>query len=742
MLGASFFAGCGSSTVPPPEVGALSVTVSGLPANATALASVNGPGGYSHPITKSEMLSGLSPGSYTLSATQVSVGADLYLAAVSGSPATVVSDMTASMSVAYTKMVQTATVGSLRVDVSGLPAGTPAAISIHGPGSFSTTLTSSAALHNLLPGSYRIDVANVMHLGVLYAPDLSTTTVQVTAGQTVMVSFTYMMMSTMMGRGILAVEITGTPGVGGADVLISGPMAFTRTLSQSATLQGLRAGRYTVFARDLVMGASTYTATVGGSPAMVVDDQTSTVTVHYHLVGSTTGQITAHVAGLIAGSVGSVVIDGPAGYHDAVLQEPTVFSNLQPGDYTLSAQDVNINGNDFHAPVPSLIHLMAGDMITTTVTYQGPTPIIRQVSPGAVRTGDFIRLAGSNFIDPVTVTVGGVPATVNLATNTNLTITAPAHVEGDVAIVVESPIGTSTTPASVDYYTVREFAVPSIPGGPNGLTIGPDGALWFTERASGKIGRITVTGTITEFPTMFADPTNIVTGPDGNLWFTSNGSNHLGHITTAGVVTEIVGPNSPYDITVGADGALWFSESGGGSIGHLTTAGVVTEFPIPTSGPGVLGLTTGPDQNVWFGEYNTGKLGRITTAGVVTEYPVTGTPALLTPGLNNDLWFTINNAGANIGVIDVSTGVVRTFHTAGVPTLVAGGITVTSDGDVWFGGNGIGRQITRLKPATGAEIAYVISTTVPGSPTRVIRGPDGAIWYCDYSANMIGRIRY
>src|SRR5690348_13489554 len=58
-----------------------------------------------------------------------------------------------------------------------------------------------------------------------------------------------------------------------------------------------------------------------------------------------------------------------------------------------------------------------------------------------------------------------------------------------------------------------------------GITVGPDGALWFTETAGNNIGRITTSGAITEYPaptTPFNySPGYIVTGPDGELWFTT-----------------------------------------------------------------------------------------------------------------------------------------------------------------------------------------------------------------------------
>jgi streptogramin lyase len=73
--------------------------------------------------------------------------------------------------------------------------------------------------------------------------------------------------------------------------------------------------------------------------------------------------------------------------------------------------------------------------------------------------------------------------------------------------------------------TVTTFPVPSTPFF---ITSGPDGSLWFTLGETGQIGRITTSGTITEFSvstghgskTQNSGPLGITAGPDGNLWFT------------------------------------------------------------------------------------------------------------------------------------------------------------------------------------------------------------------------------
>jgi virginiamycin B lyase len=128
------------------------------------------------------------------------------------------------------------------------------------------------------------------------------------------------------------------------------------------------------------------------------------------------------------------------------------------------------------------------------------------------------------------------------------------------------------TPSGV----ITEFALPTSDGDPHGIAAGPDGNLWFTESWGNRIGKITADGTITEFalPTDAVAPSGIATGPDGNLWFTasSKASNafrairfgRIGRITTSGTITEFVFPtiDSPTSIAAGPDGNVWFTEFG------------------------------------------------------------------------------------------------------------------------------------------------------------------------------------
>jgi virginiamycin B lyase len=299
--------------------------------------------------------------------------------------------------------------------------------------------------------------------------------------------------------------------------------------------------------------------------------------------------------------------------------------------------------------------------------------------------------------------------------------------------------------------TVTEFTVPTTSSRPEGITVGPDGALWFTEsgNAANKIGRITTAGTITEFtiPTAVSGSAWITAGSDGTLWFTEFLSGKIGRITTTGTITEFPIPTAgsgPYGIAAGPDDALWFTERNGNNIGRITTAGTITEFPIPTANCDPVGITAGPDGALWFTESGNAanKIGRITTAGTITEFtvPTAGSaPSGITAGPDGALWFTEGSFTANkIGRI-MTTGTITEFP---VPTTPAGNgfITAGPDGALWFTeGAPASNKIGRI--TTGGIVTTEFSVPTAASlPFAIIAGPDGALWFTEQGGSKIGTL--
>lgn len=161
---------------------------------------------------------------------------------------------------------------------------------------------------------------------------------------------------------------------------------------------------------------------------------------------------------------------------------------------------------------------------------------------------------------------------------------------------------------------------------PQAITVGSDGNLWFTERAMNQIGQVnpksgqlikewTVpTGSAATYYDVNSDSSaglgldDIVSGPDGNLWFTETNDDKIGKITTSGQVTEYpLSPGAhPGQIIVGPDGQLWFGENGFNAVGEMDTNGnLVAEHPLGTSytaGAVGINLAVGSDNNVWVDE--------------------------------------------------------------------------------------------------------------------------------------------
>lgn len=78
------------------------------------------------------------------------------------------------------------------------------------------------------------------------------------------------------------------------------------------------------------------------------------------------------------------------------------------------------------------------------------------------------------------------------------------------------------------------FPVPTPNSRPQAMTTGPDGFAWFSEFNSGKVGRISPAGTITEFLiSPQAGPLGVGPGPDGNTWFAAGLVNRVGYVVPA-----------------------------------------------------------------------------------------------------------------------------------------------------------------------------------------------------------------
>jgi virginiamycin B lyase len=155
------------------------------------------------------------------------------------------------------------------------------------------------------------------------------------------------------------------------------------------------------------------------------------------------------------------------------------------------------------------------------------------------------------------------------------------------------------------------------------LTTGPDGNLWvtFSTLIGAGIQRVTTAGVVIgsfDLPNLGSNysgigaagtgvlaPSHMTSGPDGNVWFSElykDRTGRVGRITPNGVVTEFplpAGTGFPGPITAGPDGALWYvssNDSGAGlvgveklAVGRITTTGAAIDEPVPPAQLPVVG---------------------------------------------------------------------------------------------------------------------------------------------------------
>lgn len=446
------------------------------------------------------------------------------------------------------------------------------------------------------------------------------------------------------------------------------------------------------------------------------------------------------------GSAGTAVwtqLQPPAG------NLPTARSELAAAFNPFTNQMVIFGGGDLDDDVFDdawLLTNASGPMVVTSNTLSNGSVGLPYSANPSVRSGN----------TPYTwsVSTGSLPAGLTLNASTGA-ITGTPSSAGSFAFGLQVTDSSSPQQISIQNYAVtvsgstapnfQQYAIPTSDSAPSAIAPGPDGALWFTEMQGNNIGRISLSGVITEYaiPTSASEPEGIVAGPDGALWFTEFQGDQIGRITTTGGISEYpVGmTDPPTGITSGPDGALWFAEQNTFNFGRISTLGTATQFGLPVTQYytpyNVVNTAAGPDGALWFTDYGNNEIGQITTSGVVTEFAIptpNSAPTGIAAGPDGALWFTEAASGANkIGRITTS-GVI-TEYSIPTPNSAPSSIVAGADGALWFAESG-GGKIGRITTA-----GVITEFAVPGGngPNAVAIGSDGALWFTS-AANAVGRL--
>jgi streptogramin lyase len=323
-----------------------------------------------------------------------------------------------------------------------------------------------------------------------------------------------------------------------------------------------------------------------------------------------------------------------------------------------------------------------------------------------------------------------------------------------------------------------------VPVSPTSLTVGSDGAFWFTE--SNAIGRMTASGTVTQFPTSnsIAHARMITAGPGGNLWFvestvTANSGfvDEIARMTTRGAITTFEIPAAPNrgraafpllggggitSLTPGSDGNLWFTENltdpitganDSSGLGRITASGSITVFPLNSLSPGgafqVGTSTLGPDGDIWFSAtqvdtngVDTGYIGRISSRGAIRLYYVPsgvsmfGPSGSLVAGPDGMIWYVTAN------------GSISRISTSGRPgesiaVTVRGVLVSGPNHDVWFVGDDGSGSYNKISLATrsGVVVMHNLPDQLVGYYADqiggMVSGRDGNLWFTDGKSALV-----
>ena len=140
-------------------------------------------------------------------------------------------------------------------------------------------------------------------------------------------------------------------------------------------------------------------------------------------------------------------------------------------------------------------------------------------------------------------------------------------------------VGNFSTPGSVARITtgatpaldpLAGFPVPA--GSPIDVIGGSDGNVWYAGQGT-TVGKVTPDGTATAFTSKGVDPFGVTLGPDGAVWFAEFQANAVGRVGTDGTTSEVTGMTAgagPRYVATGPGNTIWFTEETGNRVGRVT----------------------------------------------------------------------------------------------------------------------------------------------------------------------------
>lgn len=425
-------------------------------------------------------------------------------------------------------------------------------------------------------------------------------------------------------------------------------------------------------------------------------------------------------------------------------------------------------------PVPSVAPQGTPRYVhSVTIALAQPYPGLGAASTTPVTVtardlGGAVIASPDTYANPVTMIDQDATGHTSLST---LVLSSPAdpiamHADGSYF----PPAGLTATwvdPTSVTHMPFTQIAtgVPTIETSlgaariATSLVVGGDGALWFGERVSASIGRLTPGGVPTYFPMAGGwGPVTLATAQDGAIWFSAFGfgavvtpAAGVGRLALDGSYSAIWTTSSPYnrELVAASDGNLYLNQLNG--LTRITPSGAITNIPITYQGNTLHTdtLAAGPDGALW--TTGLGTLFRVDLSnGSVTNAPFPTPPgagrpiepAVLYALTDRRLYFD-DKGGA---IYDTTPpGTSAAFLASGTnnahqgAALSATSMVLARDGSLWLTssittqdghpmfGHVVGNAVQMLAGQAGVAHLNTNAQAVPAS--SLVLGSDGHLWY-------------
>ena len=254
------------------RTGKLSLTITGLPSGTAAQVTLTGPANFSRVVSGTEVVANLKAGEYTITPASVLDGLTRYSSL--GGPQTVTitkSDVPVDAAVAYA--VSSAV---LTVTVGGTPTGGTAAVRITGPNNFNEVIAATKTFAGIEPGSYFVVAPEIVVSQQRFAANPGARQLQLSPG----LNATAVVIQYAQITGDLKFAVNGLPNGVEADISVAGPVA-SYVVGSTSDLVGVRAGQYTVTAKAVTSGTTSYIPSFSSQTMTLPAGATVVVSVTY-----------------------------------------------------------------------------------------------------------------------------------------------------------------------------------------------------------------------------------------------------------------------------------------------------------------------------------------------------------------------------------------------------------------------------------------------------------------------------